>query len=93
MTDETKATVEYVVQRMAIMREPDLEDLVECWLTIATVHVPVGSKRKTVIREALRYSALKPSTDGKPTRLRALDGDSSEIYEPEAYTPPMEWKL
>jgi hypothetical protein len=102
MTDETKPTVDYTVQmeRMVATVETIPNDdptgtsgarigqQFSAWQDIATVTVPVGSKRKTVLREGLKQSGLKPPEDGTAPRLRVLDAESAEVHE-----PPMEWKL
>ena len=61
------------------------------WVDIATVTVEPRTKRSTVIKRALAEANI--SAGGDPPKLRALDAESAEVHEPEAFQPPMEWRL
>lgn len=78
--DEPKGEVQYVVQ-MAIKVEAVDGEIVH-WYDVATVTVPVGTKRKTVLRQALAGMEVGEQAP----RLRALDVGSAEVFEPEAET-------
>ena len=79
--------VAYVVQ-VATFEDSDGP---ETWEDIVTVKVPPRTKRSTVIKKAL--AEVGTLAVEKPPRLRALDVESAEVFKPEAYQPPIEWKL
>jgi hypothetical protein len=89
MTDESKPTVDYTVQMAKVVTEatepaPGLSLVAadEVWVDVATVTVPVGTKRKTVLRQALAGMEVGEQAP----RLRALDADSAEVHEPKSET-------
>lgn len=87
MSDESKATAEYVVQMHKLTGD------VELWQDIATVKVPAHTQRKTIIGRAIAESGVKPAVGGEPLRLRALDARSSHVttVSAKAVDPQMEW--
>jgi hypothetical protein len=92
MTDESKPDVQYVVQ-MAEDTEVAAEEPVDfevrtVWVDVATVTVKAGTKRRTVLKQAL---ATMEVGDAAP-RLRALDVESAEVHEPTPKTTT-EWVI
>ena len=87
------AEVVYVVQRerRATVENNGGSITDKVWEDIATVWVPIRTKRATVIKRALEKANI--SADGDPPKLRALDAESAEVHEPEPYQPPMQWRL
>lgn len=87
--------MKYVVQReVGIDDGREVEptsDVFTAWVDIATVEVEPRTKRSTVLKRALAEANI-PASD-TPPKLRALDAESAEVHEPEAYQPPMEWRL
>lgn len=78
MTDETRGTAEYVVQRYIELHGP-VDEPNGAWEDIATVTVPAKSKRKTIIGLALEEAGIRPEVGGEPLRLRALDVRSAHV--------------
>jgi hypothetical protein len=94
MTDESKPDVQYVVQMFlrdqndkdrevgGLPTRSDSPPLPGTWTDVATVSVKAGTKRRTVLKQAL---ASMEVGDQAP-RLRALDMESAEVHEPVAKT-------
>lgn len=62
------------------------------WVDIATVKVPLKSKRQTIIRAALAQAEIKPGRAVK-LRLRVLDERAAKEERPAANVPEPEWTL
>jgi hypothetical protein len=60
------------------------------WRDLATITVPPRTPRKLVVKQALAEAKVKP--EGK-LRVRVLDAESAEVFEPEAKQPEPEWTL
>jgi hypothetical protein len=92
MTDESKPEVTYTVQMLrsfTVAKETgEGTETYGAWQDVATVKVKAGTKRRTVLKQAL---ASMEVGDQAP-RLRALDMESAEVHEPTA-KQTTEWVL
>lgn len=98
MSEETKATITYVVQmQRGVSRWMDEATdgavATDAWQDIATVNVPPKTKRDTVIKAALKQAGIQPANGGDSLRLRALDGRSAEVTEAKPDAPDPQWEL
>lgn len=84
--------MKYVVQQLTEFYGEDGKTAVATgWMDIATVEVEPRITRRTVIKKALAEANIQPSRE--KLKLRVLDEESAATHEPEAYQPPMEWRL
>jgi len=70
----------YVLQLLREGAEPE-----DMWEDIATVTVPVRTKRKSIITAALKKAGLEPE---KPIKVRVLNADSAHVSEVQAESEP-----
>jgi hypothetical protein len=60
---------------------------------VATVSVPLRTKRRGIIAKALLDAGIRPEP-GKPApRVRVLDEESAAVVEPEPFQPEAEWRV
>jgi hypothetical protein len=100
MTDETKrkqGPQTYVVQQEQTVKVATGDDAAgyktesrAFWRDLATVTVPPRTPRKAVVKQALAEAEVRP--EGK-LRVRVLDAESAEVFEPEAKQPEPEWVI
>jgi hypothetical protein len=85
--------MKYTVQqeREFLVNHGDQDTSFVAWVDIATVEVEPRTKRSTVIKKALAQAGIKPSDAG--IKLRALDAESSEVFEPKARQVEPEWVI
>jgi hypothetical protein len=62
----------------------------DAWVDLATITVPPRTPRRLVVTKALAEARVKP--EGK-LRVRVLDADSAEVFEPEAKQRDPEWVI
>jgi hypothetical protein len=63
------------------------------WQDVATVSVPLRTKRRGIIAKALLDAGIRPEP-GKPApRVRVLDEESAAVVEPEPFQPEAEWRV
>lgn len=77
----------YTVQMQRTM------DVDPVWQDIATVQVPLRTKRRAVVAKALSAAGIKPVPGEPGPRVRVLDEDSAAVIEPEPFQPESEWRI
>jgi hypothetical protein len=86
-------TVQVYVADSAIAAVAEAGEPVEVWQDVATVSVPLRTKRRGIIAKALLDAGIRPEP-GKPApRVRVLDEDSAFVHEPEPFQPEAEWRV
>lgn len=63
------------------------------WQDIATVQVPLRTKRRAVVAKALREAGIRPVPGEPGPKVRVLDEDSAAVIEPEPFQPESEWRI
>jgi hypothetical protein len=99
---EPKTAVEYTVQierEVEIVTASSVGEVTKAtsealvWLDVATVSVPLRTKRRGIIAKALLDAGIRPEP-GKPAlRVRVLDEESAAVVEPEPFQPEAEWRI
>jgi hypothetical protein len=88
-------TATYTVQVERRMWAENTQDAAEAmaWVDVATVSVPLRTKRRGIIAKALLDAGIRPEP-GKPApRVRVLDEESAAVVEPEPFQPEAEWRI
>jgi hypothetical protein len=81
----------YTVQ--VFRRLPDAADALDVWQDVATIQVPLRTKRRAVVASALREAGIRPIPGEPGPKVRVLDEDSAAVIEPEPFQPESEWRI